>query len=325
MDPPSTTNQLATQGPQEQEDGDEDRALDEIFDTLVIEDDHWSLSGDEDIGDSKQVEELLATLRQDPGAKLPSSPPGKRSDDHGTDDEDDDDHSEGDNMSKQVDRILARTMDELNLDPTSTDQPVTESAKDPEDYASGTSPKDYGDISHPDLSLPTVPQDTEHRTTNENLLPDLPTTPHDLEATTASNSNPGLILPTVPTALIDPAPSNTTADPFESSIANRLAALKGPGHKPLTTDAFGLPSVPTSPPTVEPALLRTKAGYTDADQKTWCVICLEDATVRCLGCADEGDGEVYCARCWREMHVGPAAGYDERGHAWEKFDPRRRM
>lgn len=139
----------------------------------------------------------------------------------------------------------------------------------------------------------------------------------------------GLALPEVPSLLADPVPS--TADgggggptagqdrrslDFENDIATRMAALKGLGAG-TDTDAFGLPSAPTFQPEDRP--LRTvyrRPGYTDEDQKTWCVVCLEDATVRCQGC----DGDVYCARCWREMHVGPAAGFDERGHKWAKFE-----
>lgn len=101
-----------------------------------------------------------------------------------------------------------------------------------------------------------------------------------------------------------------------------MASLRGLG----SLDALGLPSAPTFRPedhqSPDPGrggggLLRS-SKYTDEDQKTWCVVCLEDATVRCVGC----DGDVYCARCFREMHVGPSAGYDERGHQWVKFDPR---
>lgn len=300
----------------------DDKTLDEILDSLVIEDDHWSVSDDDqDPENAKQVEELLAKLRDDPGTSILPSPPGRKpgGDQENKDDDDDDDeddNSEGDVMTKEVNQILSRTLDELNLDPASTEE-------DKEDATS------YPD---PEISLPTVPQDTttasppddnnNNNTDSDTNLPDLPATPHDFKDSTTTD----LTLPTVPTALHDPAPPNTntsstSTDPFESSIANRLAALKGPGHKPLVTDALGLPSAPTSQPADVPGgLLRPRSGYTDADQKTWCVVCLEDGTIRCLDCED--GGEVYCARCWREMHVGPAAGYDERGHQWEKFDPR---
>lgn len=312
----------------------DDKTLDEILDSLVIEDDHWSVSSPdsedeaEEAESAKQVEELLAKLRNDPDAanNLLPSPPGKKpggddDDQQNKDDEnddndenDDDDDSEGDAMSKKVDQILSRTLDELTLDPA----PLSTTGENQGDDTTITT--SYPD---PEISLPTVPQDTStDTTTTDTNLPDLPTTPQTLQEEDPSNPT-NLTLPTVPTALHDPAPPETSSSTttFEASIANRLAALKGPGHKPLPTDALGLPSAPTSQPEDVPGgLLRPRSGYTDADQRTWCVVCLEDGTIRCLDC-EEG-GEVYCARCWREMHVGPAAGYDERGHQWVKFDPR---
>ncbi|KAM7206730.1 hypothetical protein V8F33_000373 [Rhypophila sp. PSN 637] len=107
-------------------------------------------------------------------------------------------------------------------------------------------------------------------------------------------------------------------DDFENDIVTRMASLKG-----ITTDAFGLPVAPTFSPQDHQAKKVTtpkgvgggRAGYTDEDQKTWCIVCLDDATIKCIGC----DSDVYCGRCWRDMHVGPRAGYDERGHQWVKF------
>lgn len=319
-------------------DEDEDRTLDDILDSFVVEDDNWSLSedgGGTNDDDSKRVEDLLAKLREDPEVKLPSPPekkPGHQVD--GDEDEDQDaDDSEGEVMSQEVENILSRAMDELKLNPNHDPQgeDTPESASDPiQKFDTDTVDQDI--VPDSDLVLPTVPQDDDATTEDDDEeedreynLPDLPSTPH--AKGDAGGDNTGLTLPTVPTALVDPAPS--TADPFESSIAHRLAALKGPGHKPVTTDAFGLPSAPTFQPedrsfsssatAAGSRVGNRKAGYTDDDQKTWCIVCLEDATVRCLGC----EGDVYCARCWREMHVGPAAGYDERGHAWEKFDSKR--
>lgn len=133
-----------------------------------------------------------------------------------------------------------------------------------------------------------------------------------------------LALPTVPSALVDPVfddASDSKILDFEADIAARMAALKGlGGGVPAQTDAFGLPVAPTFQPADRPAAGTTRragarVGYTDEDQKTWCIVCLEDATIRCVGC----DDDVYCGRCWREMHVGPRAGYDERGHHWVKF------
>lgn len=126
-----------------------------------------------------------------------------------------------------------------------------------------------------------------------------------------NEDDPPLRLPSVPTKLVDPPDA---AD----DIAERLAALRGLTGRETglgQTDAFGLPSAPTFQPgdvRPRPPSLRAhgRVGYSDEDRRAWCVVCLEDAAVRCLGC----DDDPFCSRCWREMHVGPAAGFDERGH-----------
>lgn len=283
----------------DQRDRDEDRTLEEILDALVLEDDQWSVSEDgADESASKRVEELLANLGKKAAAEGPPSDHEMEQDVRKNDGEDDD--SEGEEMTRQADDVLARTMDELKVEGDT--QPSNPGTVVVDSSAVDTNTEDT------ELALPAVP----HTPTKDQNLPDLPAPP---------NNGAELTLPTVPTILQDPVPaSKAPDDPFEFSIAARLAALKGPEHKPITTDAFGLPSVPTFQPEDRPVpKVAKRPGYSDEDMKTWCVVCLEDATVRCAGC----DGDVYCARCWREMHVGPSAGYDERGHAWEKFDPRK--
>lgn len=116
---------------------------------------------------------------------------------------------------------------------------------------------------------------------------------------------------------------------FAASIASRMAALKLSGPRALPSaptvavDSLGLPQAPTFVPADRPVPgLVKRTGLTDDDQKTWCVVCLEDGAVRCLDC--EAGDNIYCARCWKAMHVGPQAGYDERGHSWETFVSRPR-
>lgn len=274
---------------------------------LDLEDDEgYSGSDGEGEGSSKRVEDLLAKLKADPGAQPPlpaeSKPGASKAKDGGSDSDEDD--SEGEVMSREVENVISRAMDELNLDSSAS----------------------RGDDD--ELALPTVPQDAagnkQHDISSKSSQPG----GNDGE----KDGDAGLSLPAVPTDLADPAPTSGPAprdgdDRFESSIAARLAALKGGKAPIIHTDALGLPSAPTFRPednTPAPKRLAARSGYTDADQKTWCIVCLEDGTIRCLGCDDDGGGgDVYCARCWKEMHVGPSAGYDERGHAWEKFDPRR--
>lgn len=195
-----------------------------------------------------------------------------------------DDDSDGEHMIRDADNVLAQAMDDAEWEKANQPQPK------------------------PDLAA----------------LP--PSSDEKSAASKYSNSGP-LKMPAVPLDLQDqpdlPNPSEPDED-FEAQIAARMAALKGPGSSELSlpsapksqVDELGLPVAPTFAPGDRPVKgLYKRQGYTDEDAKTWCIVCLEDGAVRCFGC----DNDVYCARCWKEMHVGPSAGYDERGHRWETF------
>lgn len=305
---------------------------------LDLDDDDEGDSGSDgqgDEGSSKRVEDLLAKLKADPGAQPPLPAESKPDSSKAKDVSSDDDDSEGEVMSREVENVISRAMDELKLDGSASQPEKPDVAANPggepeaDDGDGGRAPASRGD-DH-ELALPRVPQDAadnrEQKASPKSSQPQGNDGDKDGEA--------GLSLPAVPTKLVDPAPTSGSVpsggDPFESSIAARLAALKGAGAPVIHTDALGLPSAPTfrpedNRPKKQLGRGARAGGYTDADQKTWCIVCLEDGTIRCLGCDDDGGGgggDVYCARCWKEMHVGPSAGYDERGHAWEKFDPRR--
>lgn len=208
-----------------------------------------------------------------------------------------DDDSEEETIETKADSLLAKTLDELEWE------------------------KEVNKTPCPPPRTKTTPPENEKQTSedrNDRVLDDDP-----------------FNLPTVPSELQDqldpPASSAQTQSDvdFAASIASRMAALKLSGTRALPSaptdavDSLGLPHAPTFAPNDRPVPGLTKrTGLTDEDQKTWCVVCLEDGAVRCLGCED-GDN-VYCARCWKEMHVGPRAGYDERGHSWEIFAQRSR-
>jgi hypothetical protein len=120
-----------------------------------------------------------------------------------------------------------------------------------------------------------------------------------------------MALPSVPenADLQDPTLSKATATAKGiDDITARMAALRASAENDL-------PSVPTDRPSKPVSRLTSTTKYTDDDADSWCTVCLEDATLRCLGC----DGDVYCTRCWREMHVGPAAAWDDVNHKAVQF------
>ncbi|KAL1852361.1 hypothetical protein Daus18300_012256 [Diaporthe australafricana] len=344
----SRGDEEAAEGGSQSSEGEYDDYFEDVLQPLDL-DEHEEESGGSEGGggveDSKRVEDLLAKLKADPRALPPpppseSKPDGPKAKGREEEEESSEDDSEGEAMSREVENVISRAMDELRLEgpanqpvePDATDTPGGERKAD--DGLGGRAPalRDDGRERAPSTASQDAADSEEQGDSAKSARQGAKNDDNDGGA--------GLSLPTVPTKLVDPAPAPAPGsaaaagdgddeDHFESSIAARLAALKaGTGAAPPTTthtDALGLPSAPTFRPEDNRPALKTRAGYTDADQKTWCIVCLEDGTIRCLGCDDDGVGEdnVYCARCWKEMHVGPSAGYDERGHAWERFDPRR--
>jgi len=133
------------------------------------------------------------------------------------------------------------------------------------------------------------------------------------EPNNRGNSEGALSLPSAPSVLPelapDTEPSRKSLD-FESDIAARMAALKGLG----STNELGLPSAPTFKPADKPTKEVVKK-FTDEEIDSWCIICQDDATVQCDGC----DGDLYCANCWKEGHMGPEVGREERSHRWSKY------
>ncbi|KAK3388906.1 hypothetical protein B0T20DRAFT_88852 [Sordaria brevicollis] len=238
--------------------------------------------------DEDKVQKLLSEL-----APKPNSNSNSFTGDNGNDD-DDDDNSDGEAMTKETNKILNQIHDDLNLN----------SSGGPED--------------NDPFSLPSPPSGTR--------TPELTTSPKS-----------SLSLPTVPLSLPSPPSGSGLGEEEEdpNAITSLTARLSHLRSTPIKTDQFGLPSVPTTtlilpadsslpstssqPPVFTRYQTKSTRGwagrgetYTDEDVKKWCTVCLEDASIRCEGCEDEG----YCVRCWREMHVGVRAGYEERGHRW---------
>ena len=123
------------------------------------------------------------------------------------------------------------------------------------------------------------------------------------------------------TATAEPNRSEERPSPQETSSLLELPSApddlpSSPPQEPDIVDALALPSVPTAAPQRKSLATKSKLPkYTDEQIDTWCIICNDNATVRCLGC----DGDLYCANCWKEGHVGPGVGMEERTHRWVKY------
>ena len=134
----------------------------------------------------------------------------------------------------------------------------------------------------------------------------------NMQSVAAAQGEQTIILPGVPSkdpeSATEPEAHRKKSLDFESDIAARMAALKGLGTS--GNDALGLPSAPTSAVGKHSAPVRKVEIVED-----WCDICQDNATVLCHGC----DEMLYCARCWKEGHLGEGVGWEERGHEWSKY------
>ncbi|KAL9112025.1 MAG: hypothetical protein Q9227_003645 [Pyrenula ochraceoflavens] len=130
--------------------------------------------------------------------------------------------------------------------------------------------------------------------------------------------------PQSPAAQPEPTPTTPGGTSIDALTA-RFASLSPSPHSPSTKPAnptaepssssfLDLPSVPSTAPRPKAAPPKAPPPPED-DVDTWCIICLTDAEVRCLGC----DGDLYCARCWDEGHKGESAGMEERRHRAVNF------
>ncbi|KAM7188740.1 Abscission/NoCut checkpoint regulator [Naviculisporaceae sp. PSN 640] len=257
---------------------DPDQTLDELLDGL--DDEEFDLDNDNPLSEfdpAKEAKKVSNLLEQ--FQKENKTPQRAAPAGDNDDDSENDEH-----MTREVEKILLQVQDELG--PASEDK---EGERDTDNNDNENKPGPSSD-SKPEDAAPSL------------ALPDAPASPlRDIDTTEGESNN------------------NRKSFDFENDIVTRLASLKGLG-KGINTDAFGLPVAPTFAPQDHTKKdtdkkIKSTGGYTDEDQKTWCIVCLDDATIKCIGC----DNDVFCGRCWRDMHVGPSAGYDERGHQWVKF------
>ena len=102
-----------------------------------------------------------------------------------------------------------------------------------------------------------------------------------------------------------------------SAPPDSFASLIFPSTPDTSLPSLNLPSTPTTAPSARKQNSKAKAkteSYTDEQIDSWCIICCANAAVQCFGC----DGDLYCWGCWREGHVGPDVGLEEKKHVWER-------
>ncbi|KAK8236316.1 hypothetical protein IWZ00DRAFT_116130 [Phyllosticta capitalensis] len=126
----------------------------------------------------------------------------------------------------------------------------------------------------------------------------------DIAGSNANKTDSGLSLPAAPRDL--PKEDSGTSTPDDEALNARLAALSG-------NPSF--PSAPSFAPSKKPPIKTNKSKFTDEEIDSWCIICYDNATLRCLGC----DGDLYCRKCWLEGHKGESAGFEERTHRAVEF------
>ncbi|KAM0329405.1 hypothetical protein ACHAQA_004712 [Verticillium albo-atrum] len=254
--------------------------------------------------ESARVEALLDELSKGIPQEV-DKPDGSNKEEENEKPADADEDTDGEEMNRDVETLLAQALDEAELDAKLNPQPSgsrDHELSDDEETPAEASPRPDAPRSSEGPKGARTPDDRD--AASPFSLPSVPSaiTPHKHpDDDDDQGDEPSFSLPSVPSGpATASSPSSAPAD--EDSLAARMAALRLP-----TNADIGLPSVPSEMPANR---LRSRTGYTDDDARNWCTVCLEDATLRCLGCDEDG----YCSRCWREMHVGPAAAFDDRTH-----------
>ena len=237
-------------------------------------DDSFAAEAAEPQADAGPSDEQVKALLEELSRSVPQNEASPAKEPHDERDDRSDD-SDGDGMRRDVDDVMAKFKDEAELDEAREKEPADTYEGDEED------------------------DEEEQSQQGETTFPDT-----------------NLTLPSVPTETSQDQPSSSSTQPTSmASITARLSALRtiSSSSDPDPDASLSLPSVPSSHPRAgEKAVKRltSRTAYTDDDVDGWCTVCLEDAALRCLGC----DDDPYCVRCWREMHVGRAAAFDDRSH-----------
>lgn len=208
-------------------------------------------------------------------------------------------------INDEADEVLQRLMDEVKYE----QQQGTASNHAGADGSSESDQREAPDGKDEDTDdgPPRATTTTTDTTTSTTPITSTGSSNPQLKSTHPTDPFAALSLPSAPSSLPTPLPptsanTSTKISDTDTDLATRFASLS----LPTTTI---LPSTPSSKPT------SSKPKHTDAEIETWCTICLDDATLQCLGC----DGELYCRNCWLEGHRGEDAGREERGHRAVEF------
>lgn len=191
-------------------------------------------------------------------------------------------------------------------------KPLSEAAADDTSIAEGPPPKPTDEME----STPAPTEDEEAAASLQQIL-------DELEAEKKYS------LPPSPSGSDSPSPSyryrhrESSPPSLDLGLPCTPTAVPSSPLAPSATDtevSLSLPSAPTAAPgrkakAVGKVVKKKEPAFTDEEIDSWCVICNDDATVRCLGC----EGDLYCAQCWKEGHVGKDVGLEERGHRWAKY------
>jgi hypothetical protein len=76
---------------------------------------------------------------------------------------------------------------------------------------------------------------------------------------------------------------------------------------------LSLPSVPADLPGTKKDRAEERRIQTE-----FCCVCYDTVTTKCLDC--EGN-QFFCARCWKEMHIGEEAVWADQPHKSVKYEP----
>ncbi|KAK7522809.1 uncharacterized protein IWZ02DRAFT_254479 [Phyllosticta citriasiana] len=270
--------------------GGEEKSLDVLLKELGGEE--WDLQKGEERDLGKLVKEVRSVL---PSVETPvkEKETAKGKNDPGKFDEDakeldlaklepeqDDRESDEDALDDQeADEYIAQVLAELEIQ---------------EKYgeAEGAEEEHGQDQEHPEP--PSGHNETQRPARNEK---------NDHSSASSAVADPAWPLPAAPKDVLqDSGPAN----PDDEALNARLTALSGN------------PSFPTAPsfaPSKKPPNKTNRSQFTDEEIDSWCKICFDNATLRCLGC----DGDLHCRNCWLEGHKGESAGFEERMHRAVEF------